>query len=185
MGLLRAHWELGVHIWGPYWIYILLLENKLFFSRPLFFFDSDRRKIGQNLNIWPKSDKNPKLLITENSKPTRSAGHDARYVIDMSRPPQCVILIQRYIFLVQTKILATSSSIEDELVFDRRWTNRLIKKLELVKYCWMKLVCHNGPNHPAKYGCLGVRSYKVGFSLVNRVSLIFKGGGGFSLLIPW
>ena len=38
----------------------------------------------------------------------------------------------------------------------------------------MKLVCHNGPNHPAKYGCLGVRSYKVGFSLVNRVSLIFN-----------
>ena len=35
---LRAHWELGVHIWGPYWIYILLLENKLFFSRPHFFF---------------------------------------------------------------------------------------------------------------------------------------------------
>ena len=129
-----------------------------------------------------------KILITENSKPTRSAGHDARYVIDMSRPPQCVILIRRYIFLVQTKILATSSSIEEEvvlarrssssieegLVFDRRRTNRLIKKLELVKYCWMKLVCHNGPNHPAKYGCLGVRSYKVGFSLVNRVSLIFK-----------
>ena len=141
-------------------------------------------------------------MITENSKPTRSAGHDARYMIDMSRPPQCVILIRRYIFLVQTKILATSSSIEeevvlarrssssieddlllarrssssieDELVFDRRRTNRLIKKLELVKYCWMKLVCHNGPNHPAKYGCLGVRSYKVGFSLVNRVSLIFK-----------
>ena len=63
---------------------------------------------------------------------------------------------------------------EDELVFDRRRTNRLIKKLDLVKYCWMKLMCHNGPNHPAKYGCLGVRSYKVGFSLVNRVSLIFK-----------
>ena len=68
----------------------------------------------------------------------------------------------------------SSSSIEDELVFDRRRTNRLIKKLELVKYCWMKLVYHNGPNHPAKYGCLGVSSYKVGFSLVNRVSLIFK-----------
>ena len=63
---------------------------------------------------------------------------------------------------------------EEELVLDRRRTNRLIKKLKLVKYCWMKLVCHNGPNHPAKYGCLGVSSYKVGFSLVNRVSLIFK-----------
>ena len=111
---LRAHWELGVHIWGPYWIYVLFLENKLFFSRSHFFSDSDRHKIGQNSNICPKADKNLKILITENSKPTRSAGHDARYVIDMSRPPQCVILIQRYIFLVQTKILATSSSIEDE-----------------------------------------------------------------------
>ena len=79
------------------------------------------------------------------------------------------------LFIISSnRVLATSSSIEDELVFDRRRTNRLIKKLDLVKYCWMKLVCHNGPNHPAKYGCLGVRSYKVGFSLVNRVSLIFK-----------
>ena len=60
-----------------------------------------------------------KILITENSKPTRSAGHDARYVIDMSRPPQCVILIWHYLFLVQTKILATSSSIEEEVVLDR------------------------------------------------------------------
>ena len=36
---------------------------------------------------------------------------------------------------------------------------------------------HNGPNHPAKSGGPGVRSNKVGFFLVNRVSLIFKGGG--------
>ena len=34
---------------------------------------------------------------------------------------------------------------------------------------------HNGPNHPAKSGGLCVRSNKVEFSLVNRVSLIFKG----------
>ena len=33
---------------------------------------------------------------------------------------------------------------------------------------------HNGPNHPAKSGGPCVRSNKVGFSLVNRVSLIFK-----------
>ena len=35
---------------------------------------------------------------------------------------------------------------------------------------------HNGPNHPAKYGCLGFRSRKVSFRLVNRVSLIFNPG---------
>ena len=52
--------------------------------------------------------------------------------------------------------------------------SRPIKKLKVMNHRWMKLVHHNGPNHPAKYGCLGVRSYKVGFSLVNRVSLIFK-----------
>ena len=38
----------------------------------------------------------------------------------------------------------------------------------------MKLVNHNGHNHPAKYGGLGLRCRKVVFSLVNRVSLIFK-----------
>ena len=42
-------------------------------------------------------------------------------------------------------------------------------------YWWFKLVRHNGPNHPAKSGGPCVRSNKVGFSLVNRVSLIFKG----------
>ena len=33
---------------------------------------------------------------------------------------------------------------------------------------------HNDPNHPTKSGGPGVRSNKVGFFLVNRVSLIFK-----------
>ena len=34
---------------------------------------------------------------------------------------------------------------------------------------------HNGHKHPAKSRGLRVRSNKVEFSLVNRVSLIFKG----------
>ena len=68
---------------------------------------------------------------------------------------------------------------EDDVVFDRRWhrpvRNRPIKKLKVVNYWWIELVYHNGPNHPAKYGGLGVRRRKVGFQLVNGVSLIFKG----------
>ena len=35
---------------------------------------------------------------------------------------------------------------------------------------------HNDPNQPTKSGGPGVRSNKVGFFLVNRVSLIFKVG---------
>ena len=37
---------------------------------------------------------------------------------------------------------------------------------------------HNGHKHPAKSRSLRVRSNKVEFSLVNRVSLIFKDPGG-------
>ena len=49
---LRAHWELGVYIWGPYWIYFLLWENKLFFFETSFFFrprPSQNRPKIQNL----------------------------------------------------------------------------------------------------------------------------------------
>ena len=67
-----------------------------------------------------------------------------------------------------------SFSIENDVVFDRPVRNRPIKKLKVVN-CWLvKLMYHNAPNHPAKYGGLGFRSRKVRFRLVNRVSLIFK-----------
>ena len=67
-------------------------------------------------------------------------------------------------------ILVMSVSIET----DRPVRNRPIKKLKVVN-CWLvKLMYHNAPNHPAKYGGLGFRSRKVRFRLVNRVSLIFK-----------
>ena len=52
------------------------------------------------------------------------------------------------------------------------------KKTNIHKYRWVKVIHHDGHNHPAKFGGPGVLSSKVGFIVVNRVSLIFKAHTG-------
>ena len=87
-----------------------------------------------------------------------------------------------------SKTTKTVVLVENDVVFEqddyrvrarrhRPVRGRPTKKRKVMNHRWIKLIHHNGPNHPAKYGCLGVSSHKVGFSLVNRVSLIFKARG--------
>ena len=52
--------------------------------------------------------------------------------------------------------------------------NRPTPKPKIMNYWFMKLIYHNDPNHPAKYGGLGSHSLKVSFPRINGVSLIFK-----------
>ena len=85
--------------------------------------------------------------------------------------------IENEVVFAKTRSFSIENDVVFDVVFDRPVRNRPTKKLKVMNYWWIELVYHNGPNHPAKCGGLGFRSRKVRFRLVNRVSLIFKGGG--------
>ena len=147
-----------------------------FFLWDRYFFTQNHINFVENHRIWPKRVKNMKILVSGSSKSIRRAGDDVCDVSYTSRP--CRVLnieincqkISLYWFLVRVRFARRTVRLAKRTV---KLNHHLHKKVENLIIRWTKLMHHNGHKHPAKFRGLRVRSNKVEFSLVNRVSLIF------------